>query len=250
MSSLVRWQRLAQPRHAQTRSLCLSAEWESSLRASCQLWLQQNKFTVWWQQLCFMVGERVHAREICFFFYMRMPSNLFQNVNFSKTMQNRFSKGIREPKSHLNQRRRKLVSTWQQRYSFLFFLPHCLSCLSALPLCCPSEVQGKNAATTKCASHWSRSGNRAALIMNLIIPRPKWRSCASELIRQGIARPKQPQTTSTEEWVRSSGSKGAVSGGKRKAMHDILSLINPSEGCVCGAVGAGASRRGELFIII
>lgn len=100
-----------------------------------------------------------------------------------------------------------------------FHPPHCLSgyiCFRALSLRCSFELQGGNAATKKKKStHWFRSGNKAHNEANH--SEAKTEIFASELIRQGIARPKQPQTTSAEEWVCLKGSRGSVSaGGKQR----------------------------------
>lgn len=52
-----------------------------------------------------------------FFFYMK----LFPKCQLFKNYAKQILKRIHEPKSHLSQRRRKLVSTWQQKYSIHFF---------------------------------------------------------------------------------------------------------------------------------
>lgn len=78
-----------------------------------------------------------------------------------------------------------------------FLPPYCLSgyiCFRALSLRCSFEIQGGNAATKKkkkkkkSTSHWFCSGNRAHNEANH--SEAKTEIFASELIRQGIARPK------------------------------------------------------------
>lgn len=162
MSSLVRWQRRAQPpphSHSQPVSFC-RVESASKLSAVA---LQYNDSNLASQL------ESVWG----FFFLHEDSIKLFPNCQLFK---NYAKQRIHEPKSHLSQMRRKLVFTWQQRRRIQLLIFACLPS----SLCCSSELQGGNAANqknkkNKCTFHWSRSGNWVALIMNLIIPRPKWR---------------------------------------------------------------------------
>lgn len=177
MSSLVRWQWLAQPRHTQTHSLCLSAEELSAVAPAKQVYSIMTA--------TLLRGWRVAACMWDLFFFLHEDAvKLFPKCQLFKNYAKQIYKRIHEPRSPHSQRRRKLVSTCQQKYSIHFYPLTvilnkfvCLPCLFVVP---PSFT----AATEKYTFYWS-SGNRAVFIMNLIIPRPKWRSLLQSSLGRG-----------------------------------------------------------------
>lgn len=155
-------------------SVSFSAEWEWSLRASCQLLapaktsLQCNdsNFASWLESWC------MHVR----FSYTRMPLNFPQNVNFSRTMQNRKAMNPKVTSARGGE-------NWfphDNRDSF-FTLAVSLSIF----VCLPSlfQLQGGNAAPKKKRKNTLSIG--LVLIMKLIIPRPKRRSLLQSSLSRG-----------------------------------------------------------------
>lgn len=126
---------------------------------------------------------RVHVRSV--FFLLVDAIKLFPKCQLFRNYAKQALKGIREPKSHLSHRRRKLFSTRQQRYS-IHFSPS-LSLWIYL-FVCPLSLLFLWA--SRCKWYYqknpnARSRNRAKLIMNLIIPGPKWRSLLQSSLGRG-----------------------------------------------------------------
>lgn len=131
-------------------------------------------------------------------------------------MQNKILRGIHELKKSPQYEKEKIgLHVTTQIWSSFF--PRCLFgyiCLPGLALCCSSELQGG-------INCYPKKKKKKKTPLSLATNEPnhseaKMEIFASELIKQGRARPKQPQTTSTEEWMHALGSSRAVSRRKKE----------------------------------